>query len=92
MDGVPIKIPVVQCPEYTIYLEPFYDRVWVHTDVFKWTASVKRKFIQELNSIPGPLYAMSVTKDGAKRNKFIESLGNWKWYCDNEFGTVYRRA
>lgn len=92
MDRVPLKIPYFKRPHYVIYLEPFCDRVWVHTDVFKWTPAIKKQFIQDLNSLPGPLYAMSVIKGGDKRNKFIESLGDWKRYGTNDFGTVYRRA
>lgn len=92
MDGIPLKIPVVTKLHYVIYLEPFCDRVWVHTDIFKWTARIKDQFIQDLNKIPGPLYALSTTKGGEKRNKFIESLGDWKRYSTNEFGAIYRRA
>ena len=87
-----MKVPVINRVHYVIYLEPFCDRVWVHTDIFKWTPEVKRQFIQDLNSFPGPLYALSETEGGEKRNKFIEFLGNWKYYATNEFGTVYRRA
>ena len=92
MDGIPLKLPIITQPHYVIYLEPFCDRVWVHTDVFKWTARIKKQFVQDLNSIPGPLYALSVKRDGVKRNKFIELLGDWQYYTTNEFGTVYRRA
>lgn len=61
-----------------MYLELFEGHLWFHTDIFKWTAKVKREFINDLNTIqsllPLPLLAL-VTEDNEKLAKFGESVG-----------------
>lgn len=61
-------------------LEYFSHWIWFHTDVFKWTPEVKRKYVADLNTIqsllPLPLIAL-VKEDNKKLAKFGESLG-WK--------------
>lgn len=78
------KIPIVIKDDYIMYLEWYEGVHWFHTDVFKWTPSVKIKFLEDLNLlaclVPNPLYAFS-TKENTKLVKFGESLG-WKHFKD----------
>ena len=61
-----------------MYLELFDGYLWFHTDIFKWTSKVKRKFIEDLNTVqsllPAPLIAL-VTEDNEKLAKFGNSVG-----------------
>ena len=59
-------------------LEYFSDWIWFHTDVFKWTAKIKRQYLKDLNTVqsllPLPLIAL-VKEDNSKLAKFGETLG-----------------
>lgn len=71
-----MKIPVVNRKEYTIYLEFFNSMYWLHTDVYKWTAEIKKNYIRELNQVQdlldAPLYGIV---NNSKLGKFGESIG-----------------
>lgn len=71
-----MKLPVVNRNEYTIYLEFYNNMYWLHTDVFKWTAEVKKDYVRELNQLQillnAPLYGIV---DNPKLGKFGRSLG-----------------
>ena len=73
-----VKIPVVQRKDYVMYLEFFADMHWFHTDVFKWTSEVKKKYLEDLNLLQylvgTPLVAL-VEKDNTKLAKFGETTG-----------------
>ena len=73
-----VKTPVVQRQNYIMYLEFFADMHWFHTDVFKWTPEVKKKYLEDLNLLQylvgTPLVAL-VEKDNRKLAKFGESTG-----------------
>ena len=79
-----VKTPVVIRDEYVMYLEWFDSHLWFHTDIFKWTARVKKKFIKDLNTLqsllPLPIVAL-VTDDNDKLAKFGTSLG---WIKGNQ--------
>lgn len=79
-----MKTPVVIRDSYVMYLEWFNNYLWFHTDVFKWTSSIKEKFIEDLNTLqsllPLPLKAM-VKEDQQKLAKFGETVG---WYKEQE--------
>lgn len=78
MEANSIKTPVVQRQNYIMYLEFFADMHWFHTDVFKWTPEVKKKYLEDLNLLQylvgTPLVAL-VEKDNRKLAKFGESTG-----------------
>lgn len=61
-----------------MYLEFFADMHWFHTDVFKWTSEVKKKYLEDLNLLQylvgTPLVAL-VEKDNKKLAKFGETIG-----------------
>jgi len=71
-----VKFPVVQRPEYIMYLEYAFDMFWLHTDVFKWTAAVKKDFVRNLDRLQdllnSPIYGMV---DNSKLGKFSKSIG-----------------
>jgi hypothetical protein len=75
---ISVKTPVVQRKNYVMYLEFFADMHWFHTDVFKWTPEVKKKYLEDLNLLQylvgTPLVAL-VEKDNRKLAKFGESTG-----------------
>jgi hypothetical protein len=70
------KIPIVNREEYILYLEFFSNLYWLHTDVFKWSASIKKKYIRDLDILQyllnAPLYGLV---DNEKLGKFGETLG-----------------
>jgi hypothetical protein len=73
-----MKIPVVQRQDYVMSLEFFAGMHWFHTDVFKWTSEVKKKYLEELNLLQylvgTPLVAL-VEEDNTKLAKFVKSIG-----------------
>lgn len=68
-----IKVPVVNREHYTMYIELFEGMLWFHTDVRKWNATVKAKYLEDLNLlqylVSVPLVAL-VAKDNYKLAKF----------------------
>jgi len=73
-----VKIPVVIRDDYVMFLEFFGGMLWFHTDVNKWTAEVKTKYIEDLNLLQylvnSPLVAMVHQKD-KKLSKFGKTIG-----------------
>ena len=71
-----MKFPVVNRPEYIIYLELFNNYYWLHTDVFKWSVEIKKHYIRELNQLQSllnaPLYGLV---DNDKLGKFGTKIG-----------------
>lgn len=63
---------------YIIYFEFFNNLMWFHTDVFKWSARVKREYLRDLQIVRGliniPLLAF-VEEENVKLNKFAKSIG-----------------
>lgn len=72
------KVPVVVRDDYVMYLEFFDSFLWFHTDIYKWTTRIKKKFISDLNTLqsllPIPLIAL-VAEDNTKLAKFGTTLG-----------------
>jgi hypothetical protein len=73
-----MKVPVVIRDDYTMYLEFFEGMLWFHTDVHKWTAAVKVKYLEDLNILQylvnSPLVAM-INKRDKKLTKFTKVIG-----------------
>jgi hypothetical protein len=73
-----MKVPVVNREEYIIYLEYFNQLYWLHTDVFKWTTKIKKKYLKELDILQellnNNLYAL-VEEENTKLGKFAETIG-----------------
>jgi hypothetical protein len=63
-----------------MYLELFDNYLWFHTDIFKWTKEVKKKYTEDLNKLEDlvsvPLMAL-ITEDNHKLAKFAKVL-NWQ--------------
>lgn len=72
------KIPVIERPEYTMYLEAYHKHNWFHTDVHKWTAKIKKQYIEDLNKLQSELCPFIVAlgrADNDKLIKFGKSIG-----------------
>jgi hypothetical protein len=73
-----MKIPIVNRDDYVIFIEYFNDAYWAHTDVFRWSANVKKAYLKDLDQlqemIGETLYGLSEKKD-KKLIKFGESSG-----------------
>jgi len=73
-----MKVPVVLRDDYTMYLEFFEGMLWFHTDVHKWTAAIKVKYLEDLNILQylvnSPLLAM-INKRDKKLTKFTKVIG-----------------
>jgi hypothetical protein len=72
------KTPVVFRKDYVMYLEFFDNFLWFHTDVRKWTPTVKTKYLEDLNLLQHltniPLLAL-VEKQDTKLAKFGNTIG-----------------
>jgi hypothetical protein len=73
-----IKVPVVIRDDYTMLLELHDNLLWFHTDVRKWTPTVKAKYLEDLNLLQYltsvPLVAL-VEYGNTKLAKFGKSVG-----------------
>lgn len=74
----PTKTPVVFRKDYVMYLEFFDNFLWFHTDVRKWSKTVKTKYVEDLNLLQHltdiPLLAL-VEKQDTKLAKFGKTIG-----------------
>jgi hypothetical protein len=72
------KVPVVIREDYTMLLELHNDLIWFHTDVRKWTPTIKAKYLEDLNLlqylVSVPLVAIA-HEDEKKLVKFGKSIG-----------------
>jgi len=77
-DSLSFKVPVVIREDYTMLLELHADLIWFHTDVRKWTPTVKAKYLEDLNLLQHlvsvPLVAIA-HEDNKKLVKFGKSIG-----------------
>ena len=77
------KVPVCIRKDYTVYLEFFDKLLWIHVDIKRWSAKVKKDcqkdfaLIQDL--IGSPIAAL-VREDDIKLAKFAQSFG-WLEKC-----------
>ena len=73
-----MKTPVVIRKDYVMYLELFDNFLWFHTDVFKWSPEVKKRYRLDLAKLEDlvdmPLLAV-VDETNQKLIKFAESFG-----------------
>ena len=63
---------------YIMYFEFFNNLMWFHTDVFKWSAKVKREFLKDLQVVRGliniPLLAF-IEEENVKLCRFAKTIG-----------------
>lgn len=93
------KIPILERPEYTMYLETYEKYDWFHTDVMKWTAEIKKKYIEDLNKLQeelSPFIVALIREDNTKLVKFAKSI-NFKYETtikglDNMNHHIYSRS
>jgi hypothetical protein len=93
------KVPVVIRDDYTMLLELHDNLLWFHTDVRKWTPTVKAKYLEDLNLLQHlvsvPLLAFAY-EDNKKLVKFGKSIG-FKFQQDligqdNKMCHIYSRS
>lgn len=73
-----MKIPVVNKPDYTMYLELFDDKLWFHTDVRKWSPKVKKQYMTNLDVLQylSNCYFYALIEDSnTKLQKFAKTIG-----------------
>jgi hypothetical protein len=72
------KVPVVIREDYTMLLELHDNLIWFHTDVRKWTPTVKAKYLEDLNLLQHlvsvPLVAL-IEDTNTKLTKFSKTIG-----------------
>jgi hypothetical protein len=72
------KVPVVIREDYTMLLELHADLIWFHSDVRKWTPSVKIKYLGDLHLLQYltsvPLVAL-IDEENTKLAKFARTIG-----------------
>ena len=85
-----IKVPVVNREHYTMYLELFEGMLWFHTDVRRWTSTVKAKYLEDLNLLQYlvgvPLVALVNVAD-SKLAKFGKATG-WEKFNKVVFNNI----
>lgn len=72
------KVPVLECSEYKMYLETYQKYNWFHSDVYKWTAEIKKQYIDDLDKLQeqlSPFIAALIREDNKKLEKFAKSIG-----------------
>ena len=76
---IPSKVPVVNKPDYTIWLENYRNiATFIHADVYKYNKSVRQEFGEDLDKLLRlhnfPLYVLT-DKDNTKLKKFMSIYG-----------------
>jgi hypothetical protein len=73
------KLPVCIRPEYTVFYELFDNKIWIHVDIRTWSATVKKKCIQDITKlqelITVPILALIPTNN-VKLIRFAKGF-NW---------------
>ena len=97
MEANSLKTPVVNRQDYTMYLESYAGMLWFHTDVRKWSSTVKKSFIKDLDTLQILVSVHLVALiDNTKLAKFARSIG-FKYEQpiignDNEKHEIYSRS
>jgi len=76
---IPSKVPVVNKPHYTIWLENYRNiATFIHADVYKYNKSVRQEFGEDLDKLLElhnfPLYVLTETSN-KKLKKFMSIYG-----------------
>jgi Holliday junction resolvasome RuvABC DNA-binding subunit len=84
------KVPICVRKEYIIYVHKQEGYIFIHNDVFKWSASVKKKLIEDWEKVVS-LFDCSLLvycqEDNYKLYKFSQMFG-FKDMCDVDGGTI----
>lgn len=79
-----IKTPVVFRKDYIMYLEFFDNLLWFHTDVYKWSKTIKQEYLKDLKAlkeVTGLSLVALVDRDNTKLARFGDTTG---WIKDSE--------
>jgi hypothetical protein len=77
------KVPVCVRPEYIMYFEYFNGNIWFHTDIFRWTGEVRKRYkkdVSQLLSLVDCPVAALIYENDTKLIKFAKSFG-WIEKC-----------
>jgi len=73
------KESVIDKPEYTVYVERYQGRVWMHCDIKKWSHNIKKRLKQDWDYVfrlyKTPVYALNEPHGDTKHHKFMVSMG-----------------
>ena len=97
--AVSYKVPILERPEYIMYLETHEKYNWFHTDVMKWTSDIKKQYLEDLNKLQeelSPFIVALIREDNTKLVKFAKSI-NFKYETtikglDNMNHHIYSRS
>lgn len=74
-----MKTPIIERPEYTVFLEQTRGLSILHGDVHAlWTRGVKFRLRQDLDAVAetlGPVFAVHYPDQGIKHIKFVKMMG-----------------
>jgi len=77
------KVPICIRDDYIVYLEFFRGNLWLHVDIKRWSAGVKRECLKSIalieNLIAKPIVAL-IREDDIKLARFAKSFG-WSEKC-----------
>ena len=77
------KVPVCIREDYTVYLEFFKGNLWIHVEIRRWSAGVKKDCLKSIalieNLIGKPLVAL-IREEDIKLARFAKSFG-WSEKC-----------
>jgi len=82
-DKIKGKVPVCIRKDYIVYLELFDNLLWIHVDIKRWSAKVKRDGQRDfvlIQSLIGKPIAALVREDDIKLARFARSFG-WLEKC-----------
>lgn len=73
------KVPVVQRPDYTVYLERTSGLTFAHNEVYRWNKSVRRKLAEDWEKLAElhsePIYVIRGPENRPNFVKFISTFG-----------------
>jgi hypothetical protein len=77
------KVPVCIREDYTVYLEFFKGNLWIHVEIRRWSAGVKKDCLKNIalieNLIGKPIVAL-IREEDIKLVRFAKSFG-WSEKC-----------
>lgn len=94
-----VKVPVVIRDDYTMLLELHDNLLWFHTDVRKWTPTIKKQYITDLDVLQflSNCYFYALIEDSNTKLKKFASMIGFKQERpilgqDNKMYNIYGRS
>jgi hypothetical protein len=81
-----MKTPVIYTDEYIVYVEDVQGYTFIHMDVFKWTKTIKSRFLKDwldwASKQSKPIYAMPFIDD--------DKMSKWAVICGFKILEMHR--